>query len=261
MKIRKNKLNGIFYNGKYGKYNCKGSSSKDNAYLEFKRRASLIELAESNINAFEQIINNNIDLYHGTNLNALPGIMKHGGMLSEYESYKRDNPVLTGEECSRTEACRRDFISFTDQIDRALEYSSISPSTETTLESFGIIIGISSDDIKDLETFKVDSDIPELGVFDKISISKIKTIFAPNDKTDFVSKIIGDTQIQVVSLDLLSPSIEKVKYGERDIKNLTITRKTSSIKKTFAKIKELLKTKFNEKNIQMKNGDEIGDRS
>lgn len=38
---QKNKLNGIFYNGQYGKYSCKGTSSKDDAYLEFKRRATL----------------------------------------------------------------------------------------------------------------------------------------------------------------------------------------------------------------------------
>ncbi len=191
----KEKINGIFYEGKYGKYDCKGSSSKDNPYLEFKRRTELIKLASNNIGAFEQIINNNINLYQGTNLNALPGIIKQGGMLSENESYKKNNPVLTGEKWSRIDGVRREFISFTDQIDRALKYSLISPSENSSLESFGIIIGISSDDIKDLRTFKVSSDIPELGVIDMIPINRIKTIFVPNDKIDFVSKMIENTRI------------------------------------------------------------------
>ncbi len=240
-------VKGIFYNGKYGKYNCKGSSSKDSAYLEFKRRVGLIEVAGSNINAFEQIINNNINLYHGTNSNALPGIIKNGGLLSENESYKNNNPVLTGEEWSRMEGKRRAFISFTDQVDKALNYSLIPPSTKSNVDSFGIIIGLSSDNIKDLETFKVDSDLPELGVMGKVPISKIQTIFAPSDKTDFVSKLLGDTQIQVVSLDLLSSSIDKVKYGENNFKDLAKTRNKSGINNIFNKLKGKTKMPANEK--------------
>ena len=115
-------------------------------------------------------------------------------MLSENESYKKNNPVLTGEEWSRRDGVRRDFISFTDQIDRVLKYSSISPSENSSLESFGIIIGISSEDIKDLKTFNVDSDIPELGIIGMLPIDKIKTIFVPNDRIDFVSKMIENTR-------------------------------------------------------------------
>ena len=64
--------------------------------------------------------------------------------------------------------------------------------------------------------------------------------------------------MQVASLDLLSPTIEKGKYGEKDIKDLATTRKTSKIKKIFDKFKGL---KQNDKDTLMKNGDEIGDRS
>lgn len=51
-----NKLIGIFYHGGYGNFKCKGSSSKDNASLEFRRRKNLIELSEKNPDAFKQIV-------------------------------------------------------------------------------------------------------------------------------------------------------------------------------------------------------------
>lgn len=249
----------IFYNGECEGYNLEGVCSKDNAYLDFMRRKNLIEIAHNDINAFKQIINNNINLFHGTNFNALPGIIKHGGMLSLNESNLNDNPVLTGEKWSRMHNLARNYISFTDQVDKALGYSLISPSTESTLASFGIMIGISSDDIKDLKTFNVHSDIPELGILDKLPMSKIKTIFAPNERIEFVSKIIGDAPIQVVPLDLISPSVDKVKYGQKDIENITKTRKTSGIKGIYEKVKESLKTRFNKENTK-ENGDSVYDR-
>ncbi len=64
--------------------------------------------------------------------------------------------------------------------------------------------------------------------------------------------------MQVVSLDLLSPTIEKEKYGGKDIESLVTTRKTSRIKRIFDKFKSF---RQNDKNTLMKNGDEIGDRS
>ena len=250
-----NKLNGIFYNGEYGNYSLKGESSKDNAYLEFKRRAKLIELAENNIGTFEQIVNNNLNLFHGTNINALPGILKYG-MLSENESYKIQNPVTTGEEWSRINGCRRDFISFTDQLESALNYAYIQSSEKSSLGSFGIIIGISSNDIKDLKSFKVPSDLPELGIVDRIPTSRIKTIFTPVEKIGFISNIVKGTGIQVTAFDMLSQSISKLEYGQEDISNLANTRKTSRIKRIFDMIKAKEKHSLN----LDRNGDNAYDR-
>lgn len=257
------KITEIFYNGKCGEYSLTGTSSKDNALLEFERRKSLIELAENSPEAFKQIIENNINLFHGTNFNALPGIIKNGGMLSEDNLHKSNNQVLTGEEWTRNLYTdrKRDFISFTDQLDCALDYAAISPSEEATHDSFGILIGISLEDLKDLRTYKIHSDIPELGISNKLPISKIKVVFVPNERLEFVSKILHDTGISTVSLDTLEPIIDKTKYGKLNLKQLTETRKTSGIKSIFSRVKETLKTKFSDKDITNENGEEFYERN
>ncbi len=170
-------------------------------------------------------------------------------MLSEDEIHNNGSKVITGEEWSRKEGIRRGFVSFTDQLDRALTYANLSPSQEATLESFGIIIGISSSEIADLETFKVDSDIAELGVIGGVPTSKIKTIFAPKEKINFVSKLIGDSNIPVVSLDSLSQTVEKTTYNKKDIKSLAGTRKISGINSVFSKFR-------NSRNFNNKSKDE-----
>ena len=249
MKIRGRKFYGIFYNGEYNGYTCKGRASEDNAWLEFKRRKNLIMLAKNNKEAFEQIIANNVNLYHGTNFNALLGIIENCGMLSENELHLRGRPPLTGEEYSRNTGYIRSFISFTDQIQTALEYSKRSPSEDTTLESFGIIIGISADELEELETFFPPSEMSELGVSDMLPISKIKIIFVPNEKVEIVKNMIGDTKIKVTSLDTLPQSVEKVQYNKEDIRALANTRSESGITKIFKWLKELLtkRTKQGEK--------------
>ena len=55
-----------------------GSHLSVDADVEFYRRTKLLEVAVKNPNAFEQITKNNINLFHGTNINALPSILKYG---------------------------------------------------------------------------------------------------------------------------------------------------------------------------------------
>lgn len=242
----RNKLIGIFYHGCYGDYKCKGSSSKDNASLEFGRRKNLIELSEKNPDAFKQIVKNNLHLFHGTNSNALPGIIKYG-LLSEHELKKEDNPIVTGERNTRLANQSRSFISFTDQIDVALKYSKIPPSAEAKYSSFGIILGISEDDIKDLETFKVPSDFPELGIIGNLPPAKIKTIFAPEDKMEYISRLLSGTNIELASLDSLMPEVEKIEYDYKNMEELIASRNTSGIKRIMSKVKKFIKDKYNKK--------------
>ena len=137
-----NKIQGIFYEGKYGDYTTEGKTSKDDADYEFDRRLNLIRLAQRDRKSFESIINNNINLFHGTNFNALPGMLKYG-MLSLKESEDVGNEVNTGEEWSRWRGGKkvlREFISFTDQLNKAIFYSAMPPKDKVKLPSFGIVI-------------------------------------------------------------------------------------------------------------------------
>ena len=207
--------------------------------MEYKRRKAIVELVENNQEAFEQIIKNNLQLFHGTNSNALYSIIKNG-LLSEHELKNLNNPILTGERWSRDKTRGRSFISFTDQFNTALEYATIPPSTEAKDSSFGIMIGISEEDISDLTTFKVPSDYPEIGVVGNISAGKIRTIFAPKDKIEYISKIIEGTNIELATCDLLLSEVEKKKYDYNNLQELVESRKKSGIKGIINRIKKYL---------------------
>ena len=117
----------------------------------------------------------------------MPGILKYG-LLREDSSFKASNPVITGEEGTRREGVRRNFVSFTDQLSESVRYSNLPHTEGSDLLSFGIVIGISSDDIGELDTFKVDSTVPELGIVDKLPKSKIKLYLHQKIKLKFFLK-------------------------------------------------------------------------
>jgi len=51
---------------------------KNNPHLERKKRVAFAYLLATNPETFEMIDKNNINLFHGTNANALPNILKYG---------------------------------------------------------------------------------------------------------------------------------------------------------------------------------------
>lgn len=76
----KDKISKIFYYGGYGNYKLSTDRipHRDNIYIDFQRRISMAYLLLTNPDTFEVFAQNNINLFHGTNGNALPGIFKYG---------------------------------------------------------------------------------------------------------------------------------------------------------------------------------------
>lgn len=198
-------------------------------------------------------------MFHGTNFNALPNILKYG-MNSGAELEKKGIEVLTGEEWSR-KAGQRDFISFTDVLGTAVEYSGIKPSKEFSKDtSFGILIGISTNDIKKMKTQRVQSDKREIGIMNNVPLEYIKVIAAPQSKVEFVRKLIGDNRIIVTTIgtdelfyqtnplraDLNLEELKELVHGEKQpevtfdsqqVKTLVEGRKKSGILDIYRKIK------------------------
>ena len=178
--------------------------------------------------------------------------------------------IKTGEEWSRVKG-KRDFISFTDELDTALDYATLSPSKDSLKENnFGVIIGISSNDLKNLKVCNVNSFLPEIGIKESIPLEYIKVIAVPEDKVEFIRKLVGDKKIMVTPIsieekfyyaDLDSGEIffdeEKAQkfdkekeqsriistFKSKSIKKLAETRTSSSIQNMFGKIKEMEKNK------------------
>lgn len=217
------------------------------------------------------IAKNNIDLFHGTNSNALPSILKYG-LNSVDESLNKGITVSTGEKWSRING-KRSFISFADDIDTASRYASIKMPTKKKDTSFGVIIGISSDQLNKLQTCYVHSDIPEVGIKNNVPLEYINFIAVPKDKVNFVNKLINTDQITVMPIDLdekfysvdidyfdiefdsekakevlekTNNSEQKANFDSESLKNIATERKISGILRIYRKLKEKLHIKKKE---------------
>lgn len=259
----KKKCNGILYEGGYDNFSVNsGLMNIDRPQLERSKRIGMAYLLATNPETFEILAKNNINLFHGTNSNALPNILNYG-INSVDESLKKDINVSTGEKWSRIDG-ERNFISFTDNLNTAMDYSTIpSSKDEKKKNSFGILIGISSNDIEQLRTCKVDSDTPEIGIKNNVPLEYIKCIAVPEDKVNFVRKLVNTEQIMVVPInindrfyyiddwmiefnsELVNSIIEKQNqaktaktFDSEEVKELAHERRKSGILNIYQKIKE-----------------------
>ena len=176
--------------------------AKNNPYIEARKRISFAYLLASNPETFEIIAKNNVNIFHGTNANALPNILKYG-LKSGNELSKMGIPVSTGEEWSRVNG-QRGRISFTDDLATALRYSSIQPSkSESKALSFGVLMGISPNDAQNLKTCHVlFTNLIEIGIVDDVPLEYIKVIVVPKRKVNFVRKLVDNLGIHVTSIDI-----------------------------------------------------------
>ena len=79
MKILERKWNGILYDGQYGNYSVDTDlTNQGSDTLEMGRRAAMAHVLATNPETFEILSQNNINLFHGTNINALPNILIYG---------------------------------------------------------------------------------------------------------------------------------------------------------------------------------------
>lgn len=142
------------------------------------------------------LVDNNINLFHGTNSNALPSILKYG-MKSVDELEKSGITVSTGEEWSRPQG--RSFISFTNDPRIAENYSLMGHSDKK--KSFPVIVGISTNDLKNMRTCRVYSDLPEIGIRDSAPLEYIKFIGVPNENLKYVKRLAKKAKIPVYAID------------------------------------------------------------
>ena len=195
------KLKEILYNGKYKDFSIHSNLGlKTNCYVIVKKRVSMAYLLVRNPESFDVLMENKVNLFHGTNYNALPSILKYG--LKSGKSLERDGiNVVTGEKWSRIGGEQRDFISLTDVLDIALHYSGLKPSSGEKNLSFEVVIGTADDDVRKFGLRSARSDIPEIGVERGVPLECIKVIGVPSERVDFVKSLITVDWIKVVAID------------------------------------------------------------
>jgi len=252
----KQQLIGILYEGGTGNFSVNLSGidcvprHKDSPELEAERRLNFAYLFARNPEAMQVVMQENSILFHGTKSQVLPSILKYG-LNSVNESNKNGIDVTTGEEWSRRGG-KRAFVSLTNCIEIALEYAA-GRGKDNEFNSFGIMLGMNPEDLKDMETISVFSDISEVGVLNNIPIEYIKTLTVPKEKVQFVEKLIGDIPINVIGMDMedpfyIMPMGEKLnylmnsrherlntnkEYTKDDLQNMTKKMKLSKIFNLF----------------------------
>lgn len=256
----KEKMEAILYDGGYGDFSVITGLTKNDEFIERKRRIGYAYLLVTNPETFDTLTKNGINLFHGTNANALPNILRYG-MKSVDEQSINGITTTTGEEYTRVGG-KRDFISFSDDIDTALEYAS-------TQKTFGVLIGISSGDLRKMKTCRSYSDLPEVRIMNSIPLEYIKTIAVPEDKVEFVRKLVGNNEIIVtpiltdekfyyidietgeVNFDAekatqLKKQITRTNFDSKQIAEMSQTRKVSGIRNIYEKIKGTITNKGRE---------------
>ncbi len=200
----KNELNKILKEGKIGN-NGLGAHflRKDNPRIEAQRRISMAYLLVNDRDTYEYLKENHINIFHGTNANALVGIAKYG-LRSAKEILEANEKILSGEVLGMLKnanddlkkASIRDFISVTDVLNIAWNYMQIDH------KSFSAIICTSDEKMVEdnIKTCPVSSDVSEIGIRDKLPLGTIKCVLVPKDNVDYVKVLFSDTNIQVLGL-------------------------------------------------------------
>ena len=264
------KWNGILYEGGFENFSVNGSFHmereilyKNNPGIEAKKRLNMAYLLLKNPQMIEVMQKSRAYFLHGTNANALPSILKYG-INSVDTSMENNIDVTTGEKWSRING-KRSFVSLTDCLDIALLYANKGPNDENSKNSllnFGVIIGTSFEDMNNISAHGVISDISEIGVSGNLPLENIKFLAVPDDKIEFVKKMVGQKDIEVVSmnmsdkfydsntyikkkLEILNQRDENIEqqntpyptYCKDDVKTLVNKRRTSKIKEIFEALK------------------------
>ena len=255
------KLESILYEGGYLNYSPSGDIGRNNPGIDAERRVGLAYLLLNNPDTFDQLVENNIIYFHGTNANALPGILKYG-INSVDKSNEQGIEVTTGEEWSRIKG-QRAFVSLTDVLDVAEGYSSFNPTKKTEL-SFPIVLGTTKEDVKSSHYTPISSAVPEVGIMHNFSRDKIRCVLVPSDKVDIVKKMSGDSILVLAAdnttkkfyyfNDLGGIEIFEEEYEEwksrlnntpteniSDVNESIFSRSISDVKKAIDKIRGLVK--------------------
>lgn len=277
------KMKGILYEGGFDNFSINGEFAmqrkvlfKNNPTIEASKRLDMAYLLLTNPKVIDVMQQTSSVFFHGTNANALPNILKYG-INSVDRSRENNIEVTTGEKFSRIDG-KRSFVSVTDCINESLKYTMINlndKNMKDQLLNFGIIAGVSFQNMEDIRTIPIHSDISEIGVRDNLPLEHIKFLAVPKDKEEFVKKLVEEKNIEIVGMDLGDTfynldftsrlkTLESYREGSVDTKTTSQTFTKEDVKKVvktrrFSKIKEIfsnIKNKIRSKNTTKKNNDE-----
>ena len=268
--IQKDAIEQIMKNGEYNgfKLNSMLSNEKHNEKSEIKRRIAFVEIVLHDEELFLYLVNNELNVFHGTKMDALETILSKG-LFSSYELSKSGIQLKTGEERIVHETFgksgeKRNFISLTDDFDTSALYAGFpyEEQSEYYKRYYGkdlksdvdipIIICFKGRDIKQKyaeSLIWVKSTCNEIAIDSSISPSDIKCIITSYDKIDYVKSIVSKYGIDVLGYD------HNDRFEERLISNWEGKFYSSNLEideHAFEKVKQTFKKR---KTVNSQNSD------
>lgn len=225
------KLEDILFTGRYKDFVVSSNLTRGDPFKEAEKRLAVANLLINNPETFDILAANKVNMFHGTKSVNLSNISKYG-LYSGKGLEELGLEILTGEKWSRIGGKQRDFVSFTDNLDIAKSYTSLSSSPE----SFSVIIGTTETDILHAGSARIGSDLPEIGVKNRLSLESIKVIGVPTDKVSYVKDLVNNDRVAVVAIDIVED--DNFFYADDFLSRIHIDKdKVNGLKAKFASMK------------------------
>lgn len=277
---QKEAIEQIMKNGEYNGYKLNSMLSNE-AYsdrTERDRRINFCEMILFDNDLFDCLVNNGLNVFHGTKIDALQSILSKG-VFSSSELKEKGIQLLTGEERTMNQSFdnnieKRNFISLTDDFDTAALYAGFSyeEQIEFNIKNFGkslkkdedvpIIICFNGTDIKreyGKSLAHVKSTCNEIGVTTSINPSNVKCIITSYDKVEYVKSLASKYGIDVMGYDFNDKFKKRLidKKGKfYSILNYDIIIDEEEFEKSKEQIKENLKKRNINRSNQNLNNEE-----
>lgn len=272
--IQKDAIKQIMENGEYNglKLNSMLSIKADDEKIERERRISFAEMLLHDENLFFYLVNNGINVFHGTEVSALQSILNNG-LMSSNKLNENGIQLNTGEEKMQTEYFgyeynKRNFVSLTDHFDTAAtkyagfpyeeqsEFAKQKSGKDLSNDDIPIIICFNGNDIKQKYSGSIVSgisgDLVEIPITSSISPTDIKCVITSYDKIDYVKSIASQYGIEVLGYDN-NHKFQK-RFYDRDGKFYSSNMEVDE--KEFERTKERLQAKRMNQSVEHLSADQ-----
>lgn len=265
--IQKDAIKQIMETGEYNgfKLNSMLSTKKDDEKVERRKRIDCAEMILHYENLFFYLVNNGINVFHGTKIGALETILNKG-LMSSTQLNENEIQLNSGEENMKKNIFglqdeKRTFVSLTDDLSVATQYSNMGGNqNQISEQNIPIIICFNGNEIKE-KYFKsfvyVSSDFAEIPITSSINPSDIKCVITSYDKIEYVKSVVSQYGVDVLGFDS-NNNFKKQFIGDtKESKFYNIINNTVEVdEKEFERTKERLQAKRMNQSVEHLSADQ-----
>ena len=252
--VQKDAIKQIMETGEYNglKLNSMLSNKKDDEKVERRKRIDCAEMILHDENLFFYLVNNGINVFHGTKIGALQTILNKG-LMSSTQLNENGIQLNSGEENMKKNIFglqdeKRTFVSLTDDLSVANHYSNMGGNpNQISNRNIPIIICFNGNEIKQKyfnSSVYVSSDFAEIPITSSINPSDIKCVITSYDKIEYVKSMVSQYGVDVLGYDSKNNFKKQFIDDTKEGKFYNVINNTVEVdEQEFERTKERLKAK------------------